>query len=240
MTPVLIHGFLGFRRLGPIEYFRGVPKTLAGVGITPLIPSLPATKSIAERATVLGRELLKIRSANLVLFGHSMGGLDARFLSANLDPDHRVKAVITIGTPHRGSPIAGATRSSRGILSRLERVLFGDALADLDPVVREIETIADRSDVRYISYAGARDPQDLPFLLRQKNYVFDGPNDGLVSVMSAQWGDFRGTVLADHLELVGWSLRKADPLRNRPFDHRSFWQKIVVEQISHRMGSGAE
>lgn len=33
----------------------------------------------------------------------------------------------------------------------------------------------------------------------------EGPNDGLVSVQSAQWGEYRGTLLGvNHLDLVGW------------------------------------
>ena len=40
------------------------------------------------------------------LIGHSMGGMDARYLAANLDPDRLVKTVTTLSTPHWGTPIA--------------------------------------------------------------------------------------------------------------------------------------
>ncbi len=40
------------------------------------------------------------------LIGHSMGGMDARFMAANLDPDHIIKTITTLATPHRGTPIA--------------------------------------------------------------------------------------------------------------------------------------
>lgn len=40
------------------------------------------------------------------LIGHSMGGMDARYMAANLDPDHLIKTVTTLSTPHRGTPIA--------------------------------------------------------------------------------------------------------------------------------------
>ena len=34
----------------------------------------------------------------------------------------------------------------------------------------------------------------------------EGPNDGLVSVQSAQWGTYLGTLRnANHLDLVGWT-----------------------------------
>lgn len=40
------------------------------------------------------------------LVGHSMGGMDARFMASNLDPDRLIKTVTTLSTPHWGSPIA--------------------------------------------------------------------------------------------------------------------------------------
>jgi triacylglycerol lipase len=33
----------------------------------------------------------------------------------------------------------------------------------------------------------------------------EGPNDGLVSVRSAQWGDFLGEWNCDHINMVGWT-----------------------------------
>ena len=41
-VPVLLHGFLGFVRLGPAVYFRGVEQALRADGIVPLIP-VPVT-----------------------------------------------------------------------------------------------------------------------------------------------------------------------------------------------------
>ena len=101
-TLVLLHGFLGFSRWGPIEYFRGVRKMLLRAGVHPLIPELPSAGSIAMRAEALARELLSTDASAFALVGHSMGGLDARYLITHLDPDRRVKSLLTIATPHRG------------------------------------------------------------------------------------------------------------------------------------------
>ncbi|MCX4245190.1 esterase/lipase family protein [Paraliomyxa miuraensis] len=46
-----------------------------------------------------------------------------------------------------------------------------------------------------------------------------GANDGLVTVQSAQWGDFRGLMSADHLDEVGQFLGVTDPA----FDHLQFF-----------------
>ena len=109
-----LHGFLGFSRWGPIEYFRGVRKMLLRSGIRPLIPELPPAGSIAMRAEALARELFSTDASAFALVGHSMGGLDARYLITHLDPDRRVKSLLTIATPHRGTPMARWFLKARG------------------------------------------------------------------------------------------------------------------------------
>ncbi|MHC1789785.1 esterase/lipase family protein [Solidesulfovibrio sp.] len=45
--------------------------------------------------------------APLLFLGHSLGGLMARRLAAEPDLGRRTRAVVTLGTPHRGSALAG-------------------------------------------------------------------------------------------------------------------------------------
>ena len=49
----------------------------------------------------MGREKDRV-----VIIAHSMGGLDARYMISRLGMDDRVTALVTITTPHRGSPYA--------------------------------------------------------------------------------------------------------------------------------------
>jgi triacylglycerol esterase/lipase EstA (alpha/beta hydrolase family) len=46
-----------------------------------------------------------------------------------------------------------------------------------------------------------------------------GPNDGLVTVESAQWGEFMGEIPADHIDEVGVQL----DIYSSPFEHESFY-----------------
>jgi triacylglycerol lipase len=46
-----------------------------------------------------------------------------------------------------------------------------------------------------------------------------GDNDGMVPVESAKWGDYRGTIPADHMDEVG---QIAD-FFNLSFDHKDFY-----------------
>lgn len=230
-TPALLHGFLGFSRRGPIVYFRGIAQALRQAGIVPLVPEVPAAGIVAERAEALARQLFRSDSSTFALVAHSMGGLDARHLIAYLDPDRRVKSLVTVATPHRGTPVATAILESHGLVGTLIRRIGKPGLRDLTAEVREAEQIPDRADVRYASYAGCRPPAELPIWLRPFARAIPTDNDGLVPVASARWGEFRGILRTDHVELLGWSLGLPSIRAARPFDHLSFWMRAVAEAM---------
>lgn len=230
--PVLLHGFLGFTRIGPITYFRGVASALRKAGIDPLVPELPATGSVAERAAALAAILRQHRGSTFALVGHSMGGLDARFAIANLDPDHRIKSLLTVATPHHGSAVAQRLLTEEGLPFALLRRYWSRALEDLDPQTRLREPIPDRADVAYMSYATMRQRHELPLVLRRLADIIAESNDGLVPVSSATWGNFRGVLRADHFEIVGWSLGLPNRTAGRPYEHISFWRQAVREAVA--------
>lgn len=60
----------------------------------------------------------------------------------------------------------------------------------------------------------------------------EGASDGLVSVRSANWGEFLGSVRADHFELIGWSLAPGDGQRQRPFDHLDLYRDIAARTLA--------
>jgi triacylglycerol lipase len=229
---VLLHGFLGFSHLGPIEYFRGVKEALLPMRIMPFIPELPGAGTIAERAETLARYLFRSDKQAFSLVGHSMGGLDGRYLIAHLDPDRRVKSLTTVATPHRGSPLAQWMLESRGTIPGWVRRFGLPGLRELTPETRAAMPIPDREDVNYASYASVRPDDELPFWLRHYACVIPEANDGMVPVSSAQWGTFRGMVRADHIELLGWSLGFPNVRNARPFNHLQFWKKVAAESLA--------
>jgi triacylglycerol lipase len=231
-VPVLLHGFLGFRRLGPIRYFRGLERALRARGIEALFPEVPCAGSVSDRAKALATILNRNRARAFVLVGHSMGGLDGRFLITHLDPDRRVKALVTVATPHRGSPAAQRALDGEGPLAAIGRRYWRSALRDLTPQTRAREPIADRPGVAYASYAASRPPGEIPGWMRWVTGPLDGENDGVVPATSAQWGTVREPVRADHVELVGWSLGLPSREAARPFDHLNFWLRVVSEAMT--------
>jgi triacylglycerol lipase len=231
-TLVLIHGFLGFSRWGPIEYFRGVRKMLLRSGIRPLIPNLPPAGSIAVRAEALARVLFSTDASAFALVGHSMGGLDARYLITHLDRDKRVKSLLTVATPHRGTPLATWFLKACGPIPTCIRYIGRPGLCELTPEARAAMPILDRDDVDYASYASCRGLDELPFWLRPYGRVIPEDNDGMVPVDSTKWGQFRGIMQADHLELIGWSIDLPDARSKRPFDHLAFWSEAAAVVIA--------
>lgn len=97
--------------------------------------------SYRQQAQELARGIQEIRELNgcekVVLAGHSMGGLAARAL-VQLYGAEEVFALITLGTPHYGSPLAllreATQKDARLLLSRISRLLGrADNRSENDP-----------------------------------------------------------------------------------------------------------
>ena len=236
---VLVHGLLGFTRrtisrLFSFAYFRDVEDALRDEGIDVVSIELPATSSVDARARALKDAVDRTGAPRVNLIAHSMGGLDARWYVGRLGGHERVASLVTISTPHRGTHLAdwGDRRLGRAMAGwRLLRDVGVDSAAfrDLTRVACEARNaeLAAHPEVPTFSMAGARPwyavaaPLQVSFRLLQRE---EGPNDGLVSVASARWGEWWGTVEADHLSQTGWHWTPPGISR---FDHRSFYLGLV-------------
>ncbi len=107
---VLHHGFLGFDRIFAIDYFYGVRAALADAGIEAYATKVAPINTIDFRARQLADQIDAILeqsgAAKVNIIGHSMGGLDARYLISTLGYGDRVASLTSVATPHRGSPVA--------------------------------------------------------------------------------------------------------------------------------------
>src|SRR4051794_37363789 len=114
MKIVLAHGILGFGSgLLPfgINYFNGVKAILEQHGHDVLAPTVTPLGSLDVRSEQLARQIEAHwpDESELAVIAHSMGGLDARRVN-HRDPSvgKRITALVTIATPHFGSPVADA------------------------------------------------------------------------------------------------------------------------------------
>jgi triacylglycerol lipase len=237
---VFISGLGGFDRIGipglSTSYFRGLRDHLLSQGITAHFPSQRAFASVAERAQHLAQYLEKLAGQRIFLIAHSMGGLDCRYVIRHLDSGKRIRGLATVGTPHRGTPLADWFFDTDGLIQWLGRRLLSPAIGDLrsEVCVRFNLEVLDRSDVVYLSYAGVRPIEEVPSIFKPWSRliaVHAGENDSQVSLSSARWGQFKGALRADHLELAGWSFGLSNRMVHRPFDACSLYAKVLKDLL---------
>ncbi|KAI0395462.1 putative triacylglycerol lipase [Xylariaceae sp. FL0594] len=227
---VLAHGLLGFAELSltpgwlpALQYWRGIKEALKANGVHVITTTVPPSASIEQRAEKLARGIAAAadgREVNIV--AHSMGGLDARYMISHLRPANvAVRSLVTVASPHHGSSFADFLLGKIGtdrlpaIYKFIERTgmetgafeqLTTTYLAnDFNPKT------PDDPAVRYYSYGAMMDRPPLFSPFRHSHRVvsrLEGPNDGLVSVASAQWGSYKGTLVGvSHLDLINWTNR---------------------------------
>jgi triacylglycerol lipase len=222
------------------NYFVHLKPFLVEHGAHALFPNVEPTGGVFARAEQLRDQLRRWTDEPVNIIAHSMGGLDARFLISSLGMAGRVASLTTISTPHRGSGLADwfcdNFRLRVPLLVTLEA--FGvnvDGFADCRPAFCQDfnERNPDDPGVRYFSYTAAvAPPRVTPLLRRAWNLLtpMEGPNDGIVSVRSARWGEEVGRLGVDHFA------QTPDGLFVRPdenFDTLGFYSRLI-EDLARR------
>ncbi len=107
---VLAHGMAGFSKIGPIDYWYGIPQDLTANGSTVFVTQMSSFNSSEVRGEQLlnqVQQILAITGAQKVnLIGHSHGAQSIRYV-AGLIPT-RIASATSVGGPNTGSPVADA------------------------------------------------------------------------------------------------------------------------------------
>ncbi len=272
MNIVLAHGILGFRQLAGIEYFKGVKNYLeTNAAVKVLATQVDPDQGIAVRGEQLRRQILVALgelppgtedekgiansldpSQKTHIIGHSMGGVDGRFILSPANPDHiasRLASLTTISTPHRGSPIADLIAAKLDgqrlwpwnwwLERKLRQIITGlgvslDGLHDLTTsgAANFNRTYVDHPQVRYFSAAGAGRTNERPtakILYPAYKYIKEKKredNDGLVAIASAKWGEFDARLWpADHADEIGHDLDHLG--KSGRFDHLARFGELM-------------
>ncbi|NBE53372.1 alpha/beta fold hydrolase [Streptomyces sp. YC537] len=152
---VLLHGFIDNRSV-----FVLLRRALAKEGrqhLTSLNYS-PLTGDIRAAAELLGRHVEEICARTgqqaVDIVGHSLGGLIARYYVQRLGGDIRVRTLVTLGTPHGGTPVVPVLnahpivrqmRPDSDVIAELRepaphcRTRFVSFWSDLDPLMAPLE-----------------------------------------------------------------------------------------------------
>ena len=250
MNLVFASGFLFPQRLfGKIAYFRGVEEHLKGRHTALFAPVPPLASSKARALDLADRIHEAFPAGRIHIIAHSMGGLDARNLIASnhrgLAEPGRIASLTTLATPHQGSPIAdllvGRERGFFSFITNPIKQLLGKLPLDLGALkdltaenARAIPDITKIGHIRYRSYAatGRREgAATARLLLPLHDIVFEEtkgqPNDGVVALNSARFGEFQAPPWpCDHLQMVGHDLDNLD-LGPPSFDHLHEIDQII-------------
>ena len=212
--PVLmVHGVF-FRDWRYFNYWGRIPATLIRNGASIYYGNQQSAASCDKSGEELAGRIKQIveetgcEKVNII--AHSKGGLDSRCAISKFGMDKHVATLTTVNTPHYGCKFADwiLSKVSRGffeaVADKYNRTLklAGDTNPDFCSAVECLtatgcekfnEECPDSPDVKYYSIgsvsvkAGSgRFPLNLSYRFVK---LFDGENDGLVSLDSMKWGE---------------------------------------------------
>jgi len=250
MNIVLVPGLFGFDRLGPLQYFNGVASHLEQTfpGLHVKAATTNPLGTVAKRADILAQQIGALFGTEEVhLVAHSMGGLDARFLvSHNPAVAARVRTIVTIATPHSGSPVATLLDRANPL-----NALPGLGNAFLDGLRNNLNAVDDLSEqgaalineqcpdaphICYLEIAGTGRDGPIPTsLLLAPTYLYvrakAGVNDGVVPLSSAQRDrPLFASWAGDHNDLIGHDLNA--PLSVPKFDYLAAYADVIRRGIN--------
>lgn len=248
---ILVHG-VGFRDLHYFNYWGRIPGELSRYGATIYYGNQEAFGTIDFNAQDIRKKILQViretGAEKVNIIAHSKGGLDSRYAITKLGMDEYVASLTTISTPHHGCRFVDyACRLPERLYRLVARYFdwgfgrFGDTHPDFYTATHQFSTycaqkfnedVTDSPRVFYQSYASKMRSclsdtlLTIPYCMIKP---LEGDNDGLVSVESAKWGDFRGVISGtghrgvSHGDVI--DLRRED---YRGFDVIEEYVKIVA------------
>ena len=213
---VLVHG-VGFRDLKYINYWGRIPKELIRNGAIIYYGNQEAWGTVEYNSKDIKEKILDIvketgcEKVNII--AHSKGGLDARYMISKLDMGGYVASLTMMSSPHRGCKFVDiACKLPDKIYKAIAKFFdnryrsLGDKNPDFYTASRQFSTqhsekfneeVKDVESVYYQSYVSVVKSMfsdyilTIPYLLVR---LTEGENDGLVSVESAKWGEFKGVL----------------------------------------------
>lgn len=216
---VLVHGIF-FRDWQWVNYWGRIPRALQTCGATLYYGGQQSAAPVAHSAQELKDRILEVLdqtgAEKVNLIAHSKGGLDSRYAISCLGLAPYVASLTTINTPHRGCVFvqhlldtlpAGMVRWIAARYNALFRRL-GDEAPDFLGGVQDLasgacqafnQKVTDDPGVFYQSVMTTmKSPRSAGFPLNITWFLVNRydrqPNDGLVALSSAQWGEFLGNV----------------------------------------------
>lgn len=251
---LLVHGVF-FRDSKLLNYWGRVPAELEKNGAAIYYGEQQSASSVADSAKELAERIEKIVTETgcekVNIIAHSKGGLDSRYAISRLGSSKYVASLTTINTPHRGCIFAEYLlgKAPEKLVRTIENTYnaafrkLGDPNPDFMAAVKNLtnsfceefnKEVPDDEGVMYQSFGSksararsGRFPLNVSYPVVKK---FDGDNDGLVALTSAEWGEKftplyptgkRGITHADVIDLNREDFKG--------FDVREFYVQVASE-----------
>ena len=255
---LMVHGAF-FRDIKHLNYWGRIPATLETNGATVFYGNHQSADAFRDSAAELASRIREIVAetgcGKVNVIAHSKGGMDIRAALAYEGIAPFVASVTTVNTPHRGCEFAEflldrAPESLRDkVASTYNKAarLLGDHEPDFLAALRDLtasscaafneatageaghtEGILCQSIGSKMERAsGGQFPLNFSYVIAR---LFDGPNDGLVSETSAEWGESytfltatgkRGISHGDVIDLNRTNIEG--------FDVREFYVELVAD-----------
>ena len=249
---ILVHG-IAIREMKLIKAFGKIERKLKEAGYDAYTANTDAFGSIENNAKQLKEIILKLiedkKTEKVNIIAHSKGGLDAKHMIARLGMEDKVASLTTLCTPHKGSAIAtkiwalpSPVKKSLAFFINGFYKLIGDKSPDSIKVCEELKSREEAdgivfSDKVYCqSYSttlkSGKDCLLMATFMRIYNKVEGVDNDGVVSVESAKFENYRGECLDEsvsHTQIV-------DIFAKRKNRHKIFGFYIGLCDELSRMG----
>lgn len=198
--------------------------------------ALPIDGTIEERGLYLRNALESWKEClgrPVDVFAHSQGGLDLRYAIQSLGLK-RVRSLVTVGTPHQGTPVAQWAVTQVDQKTRLYRLLKWVARYDLKQLrfapeltpafLEEQSAVFARSGAVRSAHVAAVCGENcgkIFTLLRWLTGLDLSAGDGMVPLVSQGWGPELARVSLDHLSEIDES---RESQRERERMHQAVWQ----------------
>lgn len=246
---VLMHGFGALANVLQDGVLHAEAMHLRARGVWAYAPHVNPYDTLAVRAEAWADRLARVcdetGAERLNLVGFSTGGLEARLLARDPTWAPRIASLLTVSTPHRGSPLADFVLARPERLRRLAVALMefvGRAAYETAPPHAEAalceltpEAVAARFDPAetipgaWCASVSARAGRgtDVPIhpalvLPNRILHALAGLNDGIVPTASMAWAESLGVLDADHARQIGMKVTASTA-----YDSFSFFERHV-------------
>jgi len=190
-----------FRRLSEVDEF------FEKAGYSVYFADTPRGETIEFRGESLKREIQRlVPQGKYHLLAISMGGLDARYALATAPHlKDRCSSLVTIASPHHGSPVATIAQFLLGWIPPRILEKWPPESENTPLLVRLLRAtpVLTPSYVQGVFNRRYPEPTDLPHA-SLSTQIWDKwiPFDGLVTEASARFGEHLGIIESDHLRAV--------------------------------------